>query len=679
MLPSVITQKFARPSTALLAVALVSGFASSATAANLCSPPPTFVPGLYGAPAWKSGSQLRPDLSEPRWAASPLTGFANDASATKGLFRLMASEDGTKLLVSMQTSYDDGSLTTQDKVFFGISENVGATNNTASAVMIRLRTGAPAGTYIDANQFTSYSYDAADATPWDSASTPPTWVKDPGSWSSEPAAALVDWGINFVVDLAALGITPADSFKLALGMVIRDGVGNDSTIYTPAAPLPGGTVVVFGPSGNLLATPSAWAPADATQAGCAGGITLGSSQIWTNNPVDSQIATDAAHVNVFSAQPSFGVVPVTAGTLKGEFRIANWGTIADANAGWQPIPSATGLSNAATTGLLQFTCPANAGGQTCGMATPGETHQCVQVRLNHGPGYNHTNAPITTASAYRNMNFLPLSTDKREAEISLAGLPSTASGKRDVYLYVYPTNLPPQGNEQLYLDGKAMATTLRDAFAPPPPPVQVQSEREAGALLASYRKQQVGEARARAKQNLERQLTAEERAAGAKVPSLVTAEQALTRAWPGYEVRPYYDSGSTSTDDGQTFKGLVPMPPFLMYFSHQGPLFGFSHELSLVSGGTWNEIRKPTATAPGIYKLNMDDDGVAKVATSVTAHEEPVDPAKPVECEACEHVEVHEGRCNCSTPGLVTRHSGAWLLSLLAVGLAFARRRRAAA
>jgi hypothetical protein len=672
------------PSVVPAALAALTFFVSSSAMADLCFPPPTFVPGLYGPPAWQTGSQLRTDLNEPRWAASPLTGFPSDSSANNGVVRMMTDAGGTKLYVSMQTAYDPGIVSSQDKVFFGISETSGGSNDLARAVMIRLRTGAAAGGFVLSNQFTDYSYDAnavPPATTWTNVSTPPTWVIDAASWSNEPAGSSTRWGINFVVDLAALGITPTDTFRLAFGMAIRNETdGTDHWSYSPAAALPGGVVTPFGPSGNFLTTPTAWAAASAASAGCAGGITLDSSQIWTNNPVDSDIDLTDGHVNVFSAQPSFGSVPVAAGTVLGEFRIANWGTVADPNAGWLPIPGATGLSNAGTTGLIQFTCPANSGGQTCGMATPATKHQCVQVRLNHGLGYNQNNAPITTASAYRNMDFVPLSTDEREAEVSLAGLPATASGQRDVYLYVHAHNLPEHGQEQKSLPHKDMATTLRNFLAAPQPGVQVRNAREAGALLNDVKKKQVADARARGKQ--------EQPGAGVpgklpvpgvdKLPSLITDEQALRKVWPSYEVKPYYDSGTTSVEDKNTYKVLVPMPTFHMFFWHDGELYGFSHDLEMVSGGTLTEVRKPTKDVVGLYKLTMAASGVARLKTSVTAHETP--PTKPPEppveqrCPVCEKAEADHGHCHCSMPGYGSGGDRAWLLALLALAGVLLRR-----
>jgi len=676
--------RFTLPSVVPAALAALTSLVSPSAMADLCFPPPTSVPGLYGPPAWQTGSQLRTDLNEPRWAASPLTGFASDSSSNNGVVRMMTDAGGTKLYVSMQTAYDPDSVSSQDKVFFGISETSGASNDLARAVTIRLRTGAPANGFILSNQFTSYSYDVGATPQWSNVSTPPTWVLDAASWSNESSGSPTRWGINFVVDLAALGIAPTDPFRVAFGMAIRNETAiTDHWSYTPAAALPGGVVTLFGPSGNFLTTPTAWAAASAASAGCVDGITLAWNQISTNNPVDSEIDTAAGFVNVFSAQPSFGDVAVAAGTVLGEFRIANWGTIADPNAGWLPIPSATGLPNAVTTGLIQFTCPANSGGQTCGMATPATKHQCVQVRLNHGLGYNQNNAPITTAASYRNMDFVPLSTDEREAEISLAGLPATASGKRDVYLYVHAHNLSEVGASQQILPHRAMATTLRDFFAPPKPGVQVKNAREAAAHVDGLKKRQIADARARAKRE---QPGAGALAAGQlpvpgpdKLPSLVTAEQALRKVWPSYEVKPYYDSGTTSVEDKNTYKVLVPMPAFHMFFWHDGELYGFSHDLEVVSGGTLTEVRKPTEDVVGLYKLTMAASGVAKLKTTVTAHETP--PTKPLEqpveqrCPVCEKAETdHGGHCHCSMPGYASGGNWTWLLAVLALAGVLLRR-----
>ncbi len=687
-----MNHRFARPQSVLRAIvgALIVAWSPIGSAANLCSPPPTFVPGLGGPPQWTGSGSIRTDLNEPRWAASPLTGFAyGGGNPLDGAYRLMTNAAGSRLYVSIQTSNELDVPATQDKVYFGISKDVGGGNNSADAVIIALKPGAPAGGFIAPDSFNSLSYDGTGWTNTPGA-TPPGWVETPGSWSNAPGDG-VDWGINFVVNLTTLGIAPTDTFKLALGLVTRDeDTGTDAYHYSPGVSFPGGGVTLFGPGGNLFEDPSAWAQADSTGSGCVNGITLTSSQIFTNNPVTNKIATDDGHTNIFNAQPDFGPVPVGANKLRGEFRIAMWGSVADPNAAWDPIPGATGLLNDSS-GDIQFTCPANSGSNICGMALPAEEHQCVQVRLGHATGFSDANAPIKTASAYRNMNFLPLSTDERAAVISLEGLPETESGKRDVYLYVEPRNLSGHGNKQLFLSTDTMTSTLREFFTRPQRDVpRIDDPKESQAYLEKYKQRQVAEARRRA----ERQAQVDDSAPSQKeLPSLATAEQKLQAVWPSYEVRPFYDSGAVSKEAGKKYKSLVAMPSFVMYFSHEGPLYGFSHSLSLVSGGALEELRAPTEDVPGVYLLKMSDTGTAKLETVVEAHEKPLE-SESCDCkqskqeEECTHRHPEGGHqhppgtkvpphqhCACSTVGRAGGTSMPWLAAL-GFGLVAAIRRR---
>lgn len=656
----------------------------STTWGNLCFPPPTFVPGLYGPPAWTGSGTLRTDLNEPRWAASPLTDFASDLSAAEGKFRLMTNAAGDRLYVSMQTGSEAGSVSSQDRVFLGISKDSGGANNTAQAVVIRVKSGSPAGGFVAPDQFTSYSYDVGSTPQWSSSSTLPTWVEDPAVWSNSPGGD-VDWGINFVVKLDELGISNTDTFKLALGMVIRDELNITNTYpRTPIESLSSEPVLLF--DGNLFEDPSTWAQSAATGDGCLNGITLSTAGIYTNNPTTTKIATDIGHINELNAMPDYGSVGLVDDMLLAEFRVANWGSIADPDAGWEPVPGATAESNSPG-GLINFECPANTASETCGMPTPSTTHQCVQVRLNHAAGYNHTNAPIQTASAYRNMNFLPLSKDERVAELSLEGLPKTDSGTRDVYLYVYPRNLPEHGDKQIYLATEAMAATQREYLARTEPEEVAQSPAEATRLAHKKRREQVAEARRREKEREARENNDQKEPGNKELPSLVTKEQALKQVWPNYEVRPYYDSGTISKEDDKSYKVLVPMPSFLMYFSHEGPLFGFSHQLEGVDGGEFSEVRAPSAENPGVYKLAMKDTGVAHVKTLVEAHEKPKDAGgadgSGKECPECSgacpagQVCKEPGPCGCRFPGSGGGGSSWLLLVSVVLGAGAWCRRRA--
>lgn len=662
------------------AVLVGAALSPQAARADFCAPPPTPVPGLPGAPSWSGPPPVRADLNEPRWAAGPLTPFTSDLTQNEGRFRLMTNAAGDRLYVSMQTSNEHGDPTPTDQVFFGISKDVGATNPVGTAVRIRVNPGAAPGGFVAANEFRVYSF--LDNPPWTTEDmvVPPSWVIDPAVWSNAPGDG-VDWGINFIVNLTELGIGPSDTFKVVLAMTIRDETnGNDSTIATLTPTNPS-----IGFQTQLMASnPANWKQTRATGSGCVGGIRLSSSGIRTNNASPHHIDTTPGHVNVFSAQPDYGAVGLFDNMLQAEFRIANWGSIADPNAGWIPIPNATGIPNQGPAGLIQFTCPSNTVAQTCGMAVPAQKHQCIQVRLNYGPGSNPDIAPITTASAYRNMDFVPLSSHERTAEISVKGLSAILGNEQDreVYLYVYPGNLPAHGNEQIFLATDRMAETKRQLLAPPPPPVQVRDPKGALEYIKTRQQRQLAASnggRPGVATHVPQKPVADPNLAATQ-PSLVDPELALKQVWPHYEVRPYYHTGKTVNEDGKEYRALVAMHPFTLYYSHEGPLFGFSHQLELVEGGRLEELQAPTATKPGLYKLTIPNEGVARLKTAVEAHEKPQRERDaqetPADCPPCK-VE-RKSHCNCSLPGLTAPLNPLLLASFGLGAAAWLRRRRRA-
>lgn len=679
-----LSKAMARLCAALALIPVISGVAQ----ANLCFPQPTVVPGLGGPPNWVLAGQVRTDLNEPRWGPAPLTSFASDLTYEEGFFRLMTDTTGTKLYVSFQTSADHAVPGTADEVYFGISRNNGALNDIAQAVRVKVAPGSPAGSFIAATNFETYSYDVAGSpSQWTVAPTTPAWLvpSTPAVWSNAPGDG-VDWGINFVVDLTQLGINTTDTFKLVMAMTIRDeNAISDSTIAT-LVPTPAGQPF----KNTLLASvPSSWAPADATGSGCAGGVTIDMNHIGTRNPNPGIINATPGAVNTFFAEPNYAAVPIFAGQLKAEFRIANWGSVADPNAGWIAIPGANAVSSQAS-GLIEYACPANTPGNVCGMPTPSQTHQCIQVRLNRGPGATPDNTPITTASVYRNMDFVPLSKNTRTAEISVKGLQALLgnSNPRDVYLYVYERNLPAHGKEKMRQPTEVMQATRREFFAAHAPGKPVKDARAALTAIREQRqltaiKKPVKATKPGVKPQPEPVFSAEDLEKGKKLKSLVTVKQKLQQAWAHYEVRPYYDSGKFSDDGGKKYRGLVAMYPFTLYYEHSGDFYGYSSRLSADAGATLTEIRKPSSSSPGLYKLTIPNEGVGRITTEVEAHDTPPIIKNPPPAEervkdappAGTQVE-HKSTCNCSVPGLVGSSLplfwGAAGLGLVAI----ARRRR---
>src|SRR6266567_6610955 len=97
---------------------LMVGWNFSANA-QLCFHSPSPLPGLSGPPIWAVGSPgvVRNELSDPRWAPSPLESFPQDASANEAAYRVL--QNGNQLSISLQALVDTPDA--QDSVYFGFS------------------------------------------------------------------------------------------------------------------------------------------------------------------------------------------------------------------------------------------------------------------------------------------------------------------------------------------------------------------------------------------------------------------------------------------------------------------------------------------------------------------------------------------------------------------------------
>lgn len=657
-----------------LAIALGLSLASqSARAQEFCfTPPANNVPGLPGMPSWTGAAPIRTDLNEPRWGAAPLSGFKTDATNDKAFYRVMRSADGTKLYVQFQANFDHGGVTPSDRVFLGLAATSG---NTAKAVTFSVNSASnPASNPTSpSGGFTEFGYASAAWTVV--GPSKPTWVDPVGVWTSNTADPVapdtpnIDWGVAMVVDVVGAGLVVGSDFRILVGMAITNADGTTTTnLYTPAT--------VGSPTNPFTgaAAPSTWQLSASTTSACLGGVELGWGDINVNGGTQINV-TDGA-VNTFNATPAYNGAPVIAGSLNAEFRIAYWGSNGDPTAPWMPIVPASGPMQRPSdaSGNFSLACAPSAGGLPCGITTPvpsGHLHQCVQTRLNYALGYDASDIRITTPSVYQNMNFVALSKSEKLALIDTKGI-DAGTPNNDLYFYVYPRNLPAHGNEQLYLPTDRMRETLRRLETSEGPVSYAASKREAAVLLARAKEAQLAAAKS--------QPPAGDKEAAQNAPSVVTEDQALRAVWPHYEVRPYYDSGKRDTLDGVEAKKLVPMYPFTAFYSHEGPLFGFSHAISLVEGGTWTELEAPTATKPGLYKLTLPKDGKATLKLTVEAHERRKDdqPGGPggTECPKCQKVD--HGHCNCSLPGYGggTTASGIGLGGvLLAIWFALRRRR----
>ncbi|HKO49801.1 MAG TPA: MYXO-CTERM sorting domain-containing protein [Polyangiaceae bacterium] len=646
---------------------------------------------MSGIPIWKAPGFVRAELNEPRWAAAPQLAFENDVTGNEGLYRIMVDPTSSTLVVSFQAPTDLGSPSNADVIYFGFTTD-GTVGAQAKAVAIQVN-GTGASDPSDALVIQRNDYNAGA---WTSLSGAPTWLKDASVWRNNVAGDAA-WGVNFKVDLAAAGLSATSAFKVQLAMHKEDEVPPALSVNI-STPDPGANALLAGTL--LINNPANWANAVAINSGCVGGITIQGNQIGTTNvdmgnPAPNEVNTTAGAINQFYAKPtipaSIGLFP---GLFQGKFHVANWGSIAAANAPWTPLNGgaqvANGIAPAANDSTIQFNCPANTATQTCGIATPAVAHQCVYVELSPAPGQI---VPITKASAFANMWFKPLSEFATPAEISVKGLKKVFNNDlpRDVYVYIYPKNMPAQGSKQLYLPTDKMAATRRFAEAPPVPVRHPEGKPTGvvGGPIAAAGQPAVAKPKTPGAQPV---LVAPK--AGAVVPAKTAPAridrqpvvlplpqtgigdldlnplQALGAVWPTFDVHVYYDSGKTVTIGGKTSKQLVPMYPFTSFHSHEGPLFGFSHSFQLANGAQFKELR------PDVFLLSVPSEGVAHVVTKVTAHEQPDGGTGGPECPKPPPVEPH-AHCGCRVAGDHGSSGAQWsLFGLGALAIALGQRRR---
>lgn len=667
--------RFVGSSSSPLAMLAAMTLSTSATA-DLCFPVPVPVPGLSNAPEWDPGGTppIRKDLFDPRWGAAPATEFESDAGG-HAIYRMLLNDARTELSVSVQALVD---VPGANGVYFGIST---ATSGTiAKAVALDLPASSPDGEPAAGSILAAWTRAGGV---WTGYLTPPAdfGIHDVSGWVQNPADG-VAWALNFKVHLNEVGVIPGTDFQVFLGM--------QTSPSTPQS-TPDSTLYAHIPGTNIPDNPTQWATARSIDTGCTGGITLERIKIGTTNPNPSRINTTLGATNSFFAEPDYPLGVPPAGTIRGRFRIANWGSVASPTAAWPTIINGEAVGSDAL-GRIQFDCPTNQAGEVCGRPTPSTTHQCMLVELSPAPGQD---ADITKAAVYRNMDFVPLSEMSRNAELNIAGLtemlkdvePPGPRTHRDIYLYLKTNNMPEHGNEPLWLPAHAMEEARRTAFAPRTPlyrPARYdhQSLRGGEAEAPSKATQPADSKPSTAAPILSKRPPESARPDHKPKPVQpqtapevleLTTYQTLAGSWPSYEIYPFYDTGRVRELGGKKHPVLKSMPSWTYYFEHDGRFFGFEYGLDVVGS-------KLEQVAPNFYKVVVPNEGSLTIVDRVVAREEPKSPAGDVDCKplGAEHGEVSERRCGCRVvgdPSSRAAHSGLGLLGALAVLLGRRRRR----
>lgn len=687
-----------RASIACLFLGLLWCSSGVAQTEPVCIPRSQGVPGLQGAPNWSvatAGSPVRTERDDPRWGPAPVRAFQSDTFGDlQGGYRILFDPAG-KLAIALQMYADPGPtrdpnsdtepvdfVSQYDFIVVGITGDDGAT---ANAVRINFPdwSGPPPNDPVELQTvsatYVGYEYGAAgwtsDASPQPD---PPGWAEATYAWIGRDNS----WAVHLKVDLGALSIPPTASVNVALGIHGSDDDPNTTTAVDLTTP----DVGVGGSIGDLTTMdPAAWERAGVLDAGCPGGISLSSLQIRSTNANAHYIDPRDGEVNEIDATPSApaGMLS-TAGAVQAKFRIANWGTIADPEAGWDDLPRnppdaglpTNGTGSAPNAQTIRHTCPANAGGQVCGQPRPSENHQCIMVELSKAPGIA---APVafSRASAYRNFEFRHMSGFTDGAYVDVKGLRKKLGTQepRTVYVHVKRSNMPAHGDTPITLPTEAMMAVRRMAEDPDFRPESEKQMRSLAAAFGWETRQLTGRS---ASSGVAMTYRPGGLILGSKAPSNAPSLQnrpwplwgysdhgLMTKVWPTYAVHAYYELGKRKDPDGREYMRLQPMVPFAYFMEHDGPLYGFTD--SLTAAG-FTEIRKDW------YRGTIEDEGRAKMTIHVSAEEQPKSKGGR-ECPDCKTVVVTGcGRC---AVGAARGAKPLTVLGIVAVlGLFFARRRR---
>lgn len=559
---------------------------------TFCIPAAGSVPGYSGQPPyWLPGHPTYPQdtgLDDPRWRGAYRRRF-NAEAEFRALYHV---EGGTRVLYLSWTALYVQELDDADDILWvGFQPGAGGT---AMVIRIQVHPSPVTHTADPVGPIDVYTNAAA---PWPSV-TEPTWINDnTRMWVTPGLGTSGSWTVQMRVPLPASGSLTdnagpnlGNTFKL--WFVLRGGTGTGpvklvefpTTLSTNALAL--NTSNYPAPSGWEGASTVPGDPACPTS----GGIDFEWLDVGTTNPIASQIKYEPSTdpnvpkpTNTFFARPrNYTGANILAMTLEARFRIAMWGSVV-APAAWTDVPGGGSVKNAVdipaitpgttppATNPISF--PWTLTNAEITTYTTGTPHRCMLVELKGPYTFFHD-------SVYRNMDFVPASTFRRDAEISLVGLePVTGGGpRRDVYLAIETLNMP--------------------AHVPPPEPHPPQRD-------STYE---------HANENVQYGQQGGPRPIDlARAGDLSQAE--IDASVPTYRVHVYHDTGERVMQGGVSRPVLEPQTHFGYYVDHAGPLVGWRHQLQAPPAAQLHKI------ADDFYRISVPNNGVQKVTTVIQAVE----------------------------------------------------------
>jgi hypothetical protein len=589
---------------------------------TLCIPEAVGVPGLFGQPptwpgidglnghtAWgAAGSYSTPrGLDDPRWQGHLSIGWPSiepaptsccgGSAPTNPSFGGATNEDvvfrvlydsvgaGNFLYLSWWVKADDINSLLDDAV------HIGFTRASGSAIMLRI-TPSTSTSSVSAGPVGPVTISTVPA----AGGAVTAWTENGGatpSWIAANTHVWVDsvshrWAVQMRIPIGAGSVDThlnlADTFKMWFEVSIE---------------LPGGLVAPYSwprdacvvdlcgiPSAVHVPAPADWGdfhlstgPGDPACT-ATGFVRLAVADVGTQNSPTSKINLTSG--NTFEAKPTnlTGAV-INPGEINADFRIADWGSVADPLAPWSPIPATGGTTNPAvnsgsiangTKGSITMQWQLSAAERARFPPTGTKSaHQCILITLS-GP---HVFNP---SSVWRNMDFVSASRFARAATISNIGLGPTAipGTPRPAYILVEKLNMPPVGS----------------GGEPKPEPDGVRTHGREGGPAGEH-----GEG-------------ADDLALLARAVEDSGDPNDRLEQQPMIRYHIYHDTGLDITRDGRTLRVVRPGTAFGYFVDHQGDLEGWR-----------DEVEGATQITNRFFRLDVIEEGTAQITTVVEAVE----------------------------------------------------------
>ncbi len=605
---------------------------------TLCIPQASGVPGLGGQPpTWPgidainghtSWPTAAPSIStpfgldDPRWAGHLAIGYPEISTSASGCgspgpivpstfgsatdddaaFRALYDVEGTQdvLYLSWWVKADDSVDHSEDVLYVGFERRVGdpmlieiqpftsnvsqlATSVVTSGVVNVHKVHTTAGGGMVPGQVKNWDENGGDVPVWIEQNTH-VWLDIVSNrWAVQMRVPIGAGSVDTEIDLG-------DTFDVWFEMRVELP---DSTIVPYSWPRSACVVDTIGfPPTMHVPDPATWEAMHlrdgAADPACpaTGYVTLTTADVGTSNSPTSQINLLSA--NTFEARPRNETgATVGANEISAEFRIANWGSVADPLAPWTLIPATPNpASNPSSItdgsqGTISMSWTLTAQERADYDGSPFSTHQCMLVTLTGA----HEFSP---ASVWRNMDFVSASRFQRVATLSNVGLgPSPLPTEpRPAYVLVTKLNMPATVDPDRPGDD-------RPDDDQPPGPIDAANATGGG-----------GEDR---------------RAMALLAKAALDTESPIDRrelTQPTIRYHTYHDTGVDVTRNNKTYRVLRPGTGFGYWVEHQGALFGWQ-----------DELQGATRITENFYELAIPEEGSVEVVTVVEALE--TDPNKP--------------------------------------------------